>query len=82
MENLSLAKETLADLSKFQWLVVGIEVVSIFSKTVGNYAPNVRVQIVFYTIARCVYLLYFHPLAKYPGPRIAAVSNAWYAYHW
>ncbi|KAI1341981.1 cytochrome P450 [Xylariaceae sp. FL0016] len=35
-----------------------------------------------YTIARCIYLLYFHPLSRFPGPRIAAVSNAWYAYYW
>ncbi|KAH9204297.1 cytochrome P450 [Leptodontidium sp. 2 PMI_412] len=28
------------------------------------------------------HLLYFHPLSKLPGPRIAAISNVWYAYHW
>lgn len=35
-----------------------------------------------YAAARCLYLLYFHPLSKFPGPRVAAVSNVWYAYHW
>lgn len=30
-------------------------------------------------IAQIVYNLKFHPLAKYPGPKIAAVSNIWWA---
>ncbi|OTA98779.1 hypothetical protein M426DRAFT_102820 [Hypoxylon sp. CI-4A] len=35
-----------------------------------------------YAISRAIFLFYFHPLSKFPGPRIAAVSNIWYAYHW
>ncbi|KAI0382376.1 cytochrome P450 [Hypomontagnella monticulosa] len=30
---------------------------------------------------RSIWRLYLHPLAKYPGPRLAAISDAWYAYH-
>ncbi|KAI1318718.1 cytochrome P450 [Xylariaceae sp. FL0255] len=30
-------------------------------------------------IAQAIYNLRFHPLAKYPGPKIAAVSNIWWA---
>ncbi|KAJ8068182.1 hypothetical protein OCU04_003752 [Sclerotinia nivalis] len=35
-----------------------------------------------YRLFRIPYLLFFHPLAKFPGPTIAAFSNVWYAYHW
>ncbi|KAF7865957.1 hypothetical protein EAF04_006121 [Stromatinia cepivora] len=35
-----------------------------------------------YAASRVIYLSYFHPLSQFPGPRIAAVSNIWYAYHW
>ena len=35
-----------------------------------------------YLISRAIYLLNFHPYAKYPGPKLAAVSNVWYMYHW
>ncbi|KAH8161305.1 hypothetical protein CIB48_g6938 [Xylaria polymorpha] len=35
-----------------------------------------------YAVPRCIYLLYFHPAAKFPGPKLAAISNVPYAYHW
>ncbi|KAI1372086.1 cytochrome P450 [Hypoxylon crocopeplum] len=36
---------------------------------------------VFCLTIRSIYRLYFHPLSKYPGPKIAAISDVWYAYH-
>ncbi|CAG8978252.1 hypothetical protein HYALB_00009149 [Hymenoscyphus albidus] len=37
---------------------------------------------IIYVSSRCVYHLYFHPVSQLPGPKLAAVSNVWYAYHW
>ncbi|KAI0203726.1 cytochrome P450 [Astrocystis sublimbata] len=40
------------------------------------------ILVITYATARCIYLLHFHPLSRFPGPKIAAVSNVWYVYHW
>lgn len=38
-------------------------------------ADEKKHQLALYVIARCAYMLLLHPLAKYPGPRLAAVSD-------
>lgn len=54
----------------------------LFSDHVHWLGP-LGVAVFFGTLAaRCIYFLYFHPLAKYPGPRLAAVSYLWYARKW
>jgi hypothetical protein len=35
----------------------------------------------FYGIFRVLYLLYFHPLSKVPGPLLAKLTNLWQAYY-
>ncbi|KAI1774114.1 cytochrome P450 [Hypoxylon cercidicola] len=36
--------------------------------------------IIAYCVGRVVYNLKFHPLSKYPGPKIAAITDLWWAY--
>ena len=37
--------------------------------------------LIVYIAIKTVYRLYFHPLAKFPGPRLAAASTLWNAYY-
>ncbi|KAH7082035.1 cytochrome P450 [Paraphoma chrysanthemicola] len=40
----------------------------------------VALLLVVHSIGRAVYLLVFHPLAQFPGPKLAALSNLWYTH--
>lgn len=45
-------------------------------------APQMRIELtILKVIADVVYKLYFHPLAKYPGPFLAKITNLYSAYH-
>ncbi|KAH6696444.1 cytochrome P450 [Leptodontidium sp. MPI-SDFR-AT-0119] len=39
-------------------------------------------SVIVYSVGWIIYTFWFHPLAKYPGPRFAAISNFWYAWAW
>lgn len=34
-----------------------------------------------FLVAVAIYRLYLHPLSRIPGPRLAAITNCWLAYH-
>lgn len=37
-----------------------------------------HIQAVLYTFCHAVYNLYFHPLSRFPGPKIAAITRLYY----
>lgn len=73
----------LGNISRSQWAWLAVATVSRISYSNEDRYKNADTsEATLYSVVRCVYLLYFHPLSKYPGPRLAAVSNVWWAYHW
>ena len=35
-----------------------------------------------YYLCTAIYQVYFHPLARYSGSYVAAVSSSWYEWYW
>lgn len=48
------------------------------ARDINPYTDHTRILI--YWVARSKYNLKFRPLSRFPGPRLAAVSNLWWAY--
>ncbi|KAI1268078.1 cytochrome P450 [Xylariaceae sp. FL1019] len=59
------------------WIGEQLSIVSTGELVTACLAP-----LCLYAVCKCIYNVYLHPAAAYPGPQLAAVSNIWYAYHW
>ncbi|PYH76607.1 cytochrome P450 monooxygenase [Aspergillus uvarum CBS 121591] len=60
---------------------VGYALMPLKGVMLGGTIATVVVVTILYAVLTAVYLLKFHPLAKYPGPRLAAVTRLVHSYH-
>ncbi|KAJ2971560.1 hypothetical protein NUW58_g9382 [Xylaria curta] len=54
------------DISSLQIATPGVGILAVF------------LSFILYYVVHVVYLLFFHPLAKFPGPKLAAISDLWW----
>jgi hypothetical protein len=47
----------------------------------GSPLQTIAAVTVFSFFARCIYRIYFHPLAHIPGPAVAKITSLWLHYH-
>lgn len=52
-----------------------------FAPVLRKLAIIILLLSVLYIAGQIIYNYYFHPLAKFPGPPLAALTRAWIAYH-
>lgn len=50
------------------------------SPSMNALIPAAIATVIAYAVYVIVYNLYFHPLSRFPGPRVAAVTTYWKGY--
>ena len=65
--------------------LIAVEELSLGNSNVSRSFINAAAIVLFFTCALfssiAIYRIFFHRLRQFPGPRIAAVTKLWHAYH-
>ncbi|KAH6683997.1 cytochrome P450 monooxygenase-like protein [Halenospora varia] len=82
-ESISIAQNAVGRLRLTRWQLTKLIATSAWNSTPFFEIFFYGIAIYFgYILARIIYRLNFHPLAKYPGPKLAAASQLWFARSW
>jgi hypothetical protein len=82
IEEKTMGLRALPTMTGFEFVLYALTSVS--ARTVFNPASlfTNKAQTAAYFLAKCVYNIWFHPLASFPGPKWATCSPILPAYHW
>ena len=60
--------------------MVDLSNIAHLDSVIYDWGPRLLRVVALYIIAKLLYNLPFHPLAKFPGPRLAAATSWWQTY--
>ncbi|KAL2864248.1 cytochrome P450 [Aspergillus lucknowensis] len=83
LESISIARNAVGRLRLTRWQLFKLVLWNIWqSISVTDVLLTIGTIYTAYLVLRSIYRLTLHPLAKYPGPKIGAVSQLWFARSW
>ena len=79
-ESISIARNAVSRLRLTRWQLTKLIVAQIWASTsfVKLFLYGAGAYLTFIVI-RTIYRLYWHPLARFPGPKLGAISSLWFA---
>ncbi|GLI77212.1 hypothetical protein PoHVEF18_005498 [Penicillium ochrochloron] len=83
LESVAIARNAIGRLRLTRWQLFKLILWNIWqSISITDVLWTVALMYAVYIVIRTIYRITLHPLAKYPGPKLGAISQLWFARSW